>query len=175
MKVLRNKNLPDSRIGIGWINDKNGKSDSESYLRVAQKAADESWKRGDDEEKVVKKAKRAALKKALIDSSAMPLAKAGIIGGGTYFASKLPMDFLIEYGENKIGAKVTPGMRRNLMKFGDFANKNSAKLGLAAAAVAAGVKVPKIYKKVRAAKMGAEINTLNRIHKSKREDDNIKK
>lgn len=33
MIVLRNKSftLPDSRKGIGWVNDKNGKLDSEKY------------------------------------------------------------------------------------------------------------------------------------------------
>ena len=41
MIILRDKlfTLPDSRKGIGWVNDKNGKLDSEKYFRAAKKAA----------------------------------------------------------------------------------------------------------------------------------------
>lgn len=81
-RLVRNKNLPDSRIGIGWISDKNGKSDSESYLRSAKKAADKSWKSGDSEEKVIKKSKRAAGRESLLDSSGKPLIKSALVGGG---------------------------------------------------------------------------------------------
>ena len=35
--------LPDSRIGIGWIQDKNDKVKSEKYLRKAKEAADKSF------------------------------------------------------------------------------------------------------------------------------------
>lgn len=38
MIVLRNKNfaLPESRKGIGWVNDKNGKLDSEKYFKAVR-------------------------------------------------------------------------------------------------------------------------------------------
>ena len=48
MIILRNKNfaLPDSRKGIGWVNDKNGKLDSEKYFKAARDAADKAEARG---------------------------------------------------------------------------------------------------------------------------------
>jgi hypothetical protein len=56
MKIQRlfsSKKLPESRIGIGWIQEKLGKNDSEKYFKVGQKAADESYSKGDEDEKVV--------------------------------------------------------------------------------------------------------------------------
>ncbi len=61
MIILRNKNftLPDSRKGIGWVNDKNGKLDSEKYFKAARDAADKAEARELSDEKIVKSAKKS--------------------------------------------------------------------------------------------------------------------
>lgn len=63
MIILRNKNfaLPDSRKGIGWVNDKNGKLDSEKYFKAARDAADKAEARGLSDKEITKKVKSAAL------------------------------------------------------------------------------------------------------------------
>lgn len=166
---IRNKKLPDSRIGIGWINDKNGKYDSETYFRAAQKSADDSWKRGDSEEKVVKKAKRAAGRKALTDSSGKPLTKAAIAGGLTLAAGKLiPIEDLPRLGEQALGMPLSYEARKGITKAGRIAKKHTGKIALGVSAASLAPKVPGIYKKVKSARLGAEINTEDRIKKSKK-------
>lgn len=166
---IRNKKLPDSRIGIGWINDKNGKYDSETYFRAAQKSADDSWKRGDSEEKVVKKAKRAAGRKALTDSSGKPLTKAAIAGGLTFAAGKLiPIEDLPRLGERALGMPLSYEARKGITKAGRIAKKHTGKIALGVSAASLAPKVPGIYKKVKSARLGAEINTEDRIKKSKK-------
>lgn len=166
---IRNKKLPDSRIGIGWINDKNGKYDSETYFRAAQKSADDSWKRGDSEEKVVKKAKRAAGRKALTDSSGKPLTKAAIAGGLTLAAGKLiPIEDLPRLGEQALGMPLSYEARKGIIKAGRIAKKHTGKIALGVSAASLAPKVPGIYKKVKSARLGAEINTEDRIKKSKK-------
>ena len=46
MRIVRKlySKLPDSRIGVGWIQEGNGKVRSEKYLDSAQEAADKSFK-----------------------------------------------------------------------------------------------------------------------------------
>ena len=166
---IRNKKLPDSRIGIGWINDKNGKYDSETYFRAAQKSADDSWKRGDSEEKVVKKAKRAAGRKALTDSSSKPLTKAAIAGGLTLAAGKLiPIEDLPRLGEQALGMPLSYEARKGITKAGRIAKKHTGKIALGVSAASLAPKIPRIYKKIKSARLGAEINTEDRIKKSKR-------
>lgn len=175
-RLVRSKNLPDSRIGIGWISDKNGKSDSESYLRSAKRAADKSWKSGDSEEKVIKKSKRAAGRESLLDSSGKPLIKSALVGGGVYATSKLlPVKDLVNLTENTVGIKFTPELKDKVYKVGKNFKKHGGKVALGTGALVLAPSVPKVYKKVRAARMGAEINTRNRINKYNKENDSTEK
>ena len=99
MIILRDKlfTLPDSRKGIGWVNDKNGKLDSEKYFRAADKAES----RGLSDEVIVKKAKFAAGKEALKDNSRKPTIDAIKYGGAAYLGSKLVPKGLIELSANR--------------------------------------------------------------------------
>ena len=165
----RDRRLPESRIGIGWINDKNGKCSSEAYFKAAQKAADDSWKKGDPEEVVVKKAKRAAGFKALTDSSGKPLLKALGAGGLTYAGGKLiPLEDLPNIGERVLGMQLSDGLKKQIIKAGKFTKKNTGKVALGVGALVAAPKIPGIYKKVKSARLGAEINTKDRIKRAKK-------
>lgn len=160
------KKLKDSRIGIGWI-DGMKKSDAESYLRAAQKAADNAYAAGKDEDKVVKSAKAAATKKALLDNSGKPLMRALKYGGGSYLASRfIPGDF-INSQIRGTGIK-NPELEQKISEISKKANKNAGKVGLLVGGAVLASKAPKVYKKVKAARLGAEINTKDRLKKMKK-------
>lgn len=72
-KTFSNKKLPDSRIGIGWMQEKLGKNDAEKYFKIGQKAADESYEKGDDDETIIKKSKRKSGNRVILDKSGKPI------------------------------------------------------------------------------------------------------
>lgn len=179
MIILRDKlfTLPDSRKGIGWVNDKNGKLDSEKYFRAAKKAADRAESRGLSDEVIVKKAKFAAGKEALKDNSRKPTIDAIKYGGAAYLGSKLVPKGLIELSANRgadslgqvgqllretaAGRRVVESAKKHAPKI----NKHAGKIGIAAALVGAGKHYNKVSGKVNSAVVGAEVNTKDRIRK----------
>ena len=179
MIVLRNKSftLPDSRKGIGWVNDKNGKLDSEKYFKAARDAADKAEARGKSDEEIIKSSKRAAGMSALKDHSGKPLIDAAKYGGLAYLGAKLAPRAIIDLSattsynrlgqvgkilrDTKAGRKVVA----NAMEYAPTLNKHAGKIGLAAAMVGAGIHYPRVSKKVKSAALGAEINTVDRIKK----------
>lgn len=179
MIILRDKlfTLPDSRKGIGWVNDKNGKVDSEKYFRAAKKAANKAEAKGLSDEAIIKKAKFAAGKEVLKDNSGKPTIDAIKYGGTAYLGSKLVPKGLIEISANKsadslgqvgwllretsAGKKVVEGAKKYAPKI----NKHAGKIGITAALVGAGKHYNRVSGKVNSAVMGAEVNTKDRIKK----------
>jgi hypothetical protein len=159
---LFSKKLPDSRIGIGWIQEKLGKNDSEKYFEKGQKAADDSYEKGDDDEKVIKKSKRKAGNSVILDKSGKPILEGSIAGGVGYLAAKSPK--LIEEAARVQGidVRIPPQIKNSL-------SKHSGKIAVGAGLIAAGRHVPKIYEQQKAARTGMEINTRDRLKKSKKE------
>lgn len=180
MIILRNKNfaLPDSRKGIGWVNDKNSKLDSEKYFKAARDAADKAEARELSDEKIVKSAKKkAAGISALKDNARKPLIDAAKYGGLAYLGAKLAPRAIIELsattGADRLGqvgkllrdTKTGRKVVANAMEYAPTLNKHAGKIGLAAAMVGAGIHYPRVSKKVKSAALGAEINTVDRIKK----------
>ena len=58
--------------------------------------------------------------------------------------------------------------RKGIIKAGRIAKKHTGKIALGVSAASLAPKVPGIYKKVKSARLGAEINTEDRIKKSKK-------
>ena len=178
MIILRNKNftLPDSRKGIGWVNDKNGKLDSEKYFKAARDAADKAEARELSDEKIVKSAKKAAGMSALKDNARKPLIDAAKYGGLAYLGAKLAPRAIIDMsattGADRLGqvgkmlrdTKAGRKVVANAMEYAPTLNKHAGKIGLAAM-VGAGIHYPRVSKKVKSAALGAEINTVDRIKK----------
>lgn len=165
MKIQRlfsSKKLPESRIGIGWIQEKLGKNDSEKYFKVGQKAADESYSKGDEDEKVVKKSKRKAGNRVILDKSGKPILEGSIAGGLGYLAAKSPKAIEEVAKMKGIDLKI-PGQIKNA------ASKNAGKIAIGAGVIAAGRHIPKIYEQHKAVKTGVEINTKDRLKKNKKE------
>jgi hypothetical protein len=164
---LYSRKLKDSRIGIGWTQDGNGKVDSEKYLRVAKEAADKAADEGKSDEEIIEAAKKAAGRAVIKDKSGKPIGKAvkngAILAGAGYLLSKSP-----EFIENQAAGY---GMKVNIPgKLKSGLSKNSKKIALGSALLGIGItaskEIPKINKKRKAARMGAEINTRERIKKS---------
>ena len=167
---LFSKKLPDSRIGIGWIQEKLGKNDSEKYFKKGQKAADDSYERGDDDEKVIKKSKRKAGNSVILDKSGKPILEGSIAGGVGYLATKSPKFIEGAAKIQGIDLKIPPQVK-------NYLSKHSGKIAVGAGLIAAGRYVPKIYEQQKAVRTGMEINTKNRLEKSKKkkENDNTEK
>lgn len=169
IKYFSNK-LPDSRIGIGWIQEKNDKVKSEKYFEAAKKAADENFDESDPD-KAIRKSKNAVTKKVILEESPEPIGKAIGYGAVGYGISKFPeyvnkgLDY---FQETKDLPKIPEKATR-------FLKKNSGKI---AGSVALGTLIyhsPKIKRKVDAARTGAEINTRDRIKKYNKKNDSTKK
>ena len=155
---LFSKKLPDSRIGIGWMQEKLGKNDSEKYFKKGQEAADESYTKGDDDEKIVKKSKRKAGNSVILDKSGKPILEGTVAGGIGWAAAKSPK--LIEEAAKMKGLDLRiPAQLKN------SASKHAGKIGLGVGVVAAGRHIPKIYEQQKAVRIGAEINTRDRLKK----------
>ena len=92
MKIQRlfSKKLPESRIGIGWIQEKLGKNDSEKYFKKGQKAANESYEKGDSDEEIIRKSKRRAQNSVILDKSGRPLLEGATAGGNWISCYKIP-------------------------------------------------------------------------------------
>lgn len=166
--IIRRKNfaekLPDSRIGIGWIQDKNDKVKSEKYLRKAKDAADKSFEKYKDPDKAVKASKNQVTKEVLKEELPIPVGKA--IGYGTigYGVSKSPelINKILDSDVNLRNLPKIPSRLSNKLK------KNSGKI---ASTIALGTLLynsPKIKKKIDSAREGARINTETRLKKSKK-------
>lgn len=162
------RKLKDSRIGIGWTQDGNGKVDSEKYFRIAQKAADKAAEEGKSDEEIVEAAKKAAGKEALKDNIGKPTGKAikrgGIAALGGYLIAKSPEFIERNAAGYGLDVRIPWNVKQGL-------SKNSKKIALGAGILGLGSvaakEVPKIVKKRKAARLGAEINTKDRIKKSK--------
>ena len=162
------KKLGDSRVGIGWTQDGNGKVDAEKYFRVGKGAADKAAEEGKSDEEIIKAAKKAAGKQATLDNLGKPTLKTikrgGLAFGGAYLLSKSPE--FIERNARGYGLDVRiPGELKSKL------SKNSKKIAIGAAVIGAGSVIakeaPRILKKRKAARLGAEINTKERLKKSK--------
>ena len=167
--------LKDSRIGSGWTQDGNGKVNAEKYFKIGQLAADRAVEEGKSDEEVIKAAKKAAGKEATLDNLGKPagktLKRGAIAGVATYLIANSP-DFI----ENNLNARGL-NMPESAKKFLTAERKakwakNSKKYALGAAALGAGTVIaqeaPKIAKKRKAAQLGAEINTRDRLKKTKK-------
>lgn len=161
--------LKDSRIGIGWTQDGNGKVDAEKYFRVGKEAADKAAEEGKSDEEIIKAAKKAAGKEATLDNIGRPIGKAakrGVIAGvAGYLISKSP-DFIENNAKNYgLDIKIPQNIKSSL-------GKNPKKIAIGAAVLGAtsviAKEAPKIIKKRKAARLGAEINTKERIKKSRK-------
>jgi len=162
------KKLRDSRIGIGWTQDGNGKVDAEKYFRVGKEAADKAAEEGKSDEEIIKAAKKAAGKQATLDNLGKPtwktIKRGGLAAAGAYLLSKSPE--FIERNARGYGLDVRiPGELKSKL------SKNSKKIAIGAAVIGAGSVIakeaPRVLKKRKAARLGAEINTKERLKKSK--------
>lgn len=176
MIILRNKefsrpvNLPKSRIGVGWAQDKNGKTESEDYFRAGQKAADEAYAKGKSDKDVVKSAKRAASTKVITRNLEEPIERAVKVGGMAYLGSKFGKD-VIGYLQKTGQLKYNP-ITAKLNVLAPKLSRHAGKIGLGAAALAASTSMPKILKKRKSAVMGVEINTNRRLDKANNNNNN---
>lgn len=165
-KLFSSKKLKDSRIGIGWTQDGNGKVDAEKYFRIGKQAADKAADEGKSDEEIINAAKKAAGKQATLDNIGKPawktVKRGALLGGGVYIAAK-NTDFI----ENQIHGM---GLRNVNIPKKEFINKNAKKLAIGAAIVGAGSVIakeaPRVIKKRKAARLGAEINTEKRLKKN---------
>lgn len=164
-KLFSSKKLKDSRVGIGWTQDGNGKVDAEKYFRIGKQAADKAADEGKSDEEIIDAAKKAAGKQATLDNIGKPtwktIKRGALLGGGVYIAAKNG-----EFIERQIHGM---GLRNvNVPK--EFLNKNANKLAIGAAVVGAGSVIakeaPRVIKKRKAARLGAEINTEKRLKKN---------
>ena len=171
MRIVRKlySKLPDSRIGVGWIQEGNGKVRSEKYLDSAQEAADKSFKKHGDLEKAVKDSKSAVTKKILLDEAPEIVGKSALIGATGYGAAKY-----LDKAENLIrntGARINgidisklPKIPEKVLK---VSKNNAGKIaaGLTAGTIIYQAHKNKLNKKIKSARTGAEINTEDRIKK----------
>ena len=163
---LYSRKLGDSRIGIGWTQDGNGKVDAEKYFRVGKEAADKAAEEGKSDEEIIKAAKKAAGKKATLDNIGKPAWKTirngGLAAAGAYLIARNP-----GYIENQIRRVGIDSIK--LPK--EFMRKHAEKIALGSGLIGAGTILakegPRIAKKRKAARLGAEINTKERLKKSK--------
>lgn len=170
MRVNRIKlfsKLPDSRIGIGWVQDKNDKVKSEKYFEAAKKAADDSFDKDGDSEKAVKKSKSAAAKKVVLDEAPEPIGKAVGYGALAYGATRFPeyINKAMDYHPD------TRNLPKIPIKAVKFLKSHSGKIASAVALGNVIYHVPRIKRKVDAAKTGAEINTRDRIKKYNKKEN----
>lgn len=164
-RKLFNK-LEDSRIGIGWIQEGHGKTRSEKYFKLGKEAADKSYDKNEDEEMAVKKSKSKVTRAILKDELPIPIGKAVGYGGLAYVAAKSPE--LI----NKVSREY-PNVVGNIRipeKVSRITRKHSGKI---AGAVAGGsflyqLSKSKLKKKIDSGRTGIEINTRDRIKKTKK-------
>ena len=157
--------LPDSRIGIGWLQEKLNKNDSEKYLKIGKAAADESFDKGEDEDIVIKKSKRAAGNKVLLDKSGKPILKGTLAAVVGYGLAKSPEIVESLARNNNINLKIPNSIKKSL-------GRHSGKIALGSGLIVAGKHIPEIYSKHKAVMNGMEINTKDRIRKSKKKDKN---
>jgi hypothetical protein len=175
-RVLYSK-LPKSRIGIGWVQEGNGKNKSEKHMRRAQEAAEDSWDEDEDEERAVNKAKSAATRSVLGDESFKIGAKSLGAAALGYGASRYlrEVDKVLRKSGTRIFDLDPNAFPKIPEKVLDFSRNNSGKI---AAGVGLGTLIyqankNKLGKKLKAARTGAEINTRDRVKKynKKREED----
>lgn len=175
-RVLYSK-LPKSRIGIGWMQEGNGKTNSEKHMRRAQEAADESFDEDEeDEDRATRKAKSAATRSVLGDEAVgIGLKSLGAAGAGYVTARYLKeADSLLRKSGKSI-LNVDPNALPNIPnKVIDFSKNNAGKI---AAGVGIGSLIylankNKLGKKVKSARTGAEINTRDRFKKHSRKKSN---
>ena len=165
---LYSEKLKDSRIGIGWTQDGNSKVDAEKYFRVGKEAADKAAEEGKSDEEIIKAAKKAAGKEATLDKLSTGISVKDLKFG--YTADKEMSDGGFDFRDfPKIDLdgdiKIPQNIKSSL-------GKNSKKIAMGAAVLGAtsviAKEAPKIIKKRKAARLGAEINTKERIKKSKK-------
>ena len=158
--------LKDSRIGIGWIQERNKKTKSEKYFKLGKEAADKSYNKDEDEEKAVKKAKSKVTKEILKDELPVPVGKSIGYGGLAYLAAKSPeiINELTSKHPEIIGDIKIPD---NIAK---FTKKHSGKI---AGVVAGGsllyqLSKKNLKKKLDSGRTGIEVNTRDRVKKTNR-------
>ena len=171
MIILRNKEfsrtLPKSRVGIGWAQDRNGKTDAETYFRAGQKAADEAYAEGKSNKKVVSASKNAATKKVLIDNSGKPTKDAIKYGAGAYLLSKFGKD-AVQYLQNTHQLPYN-SVTAKINTLAPKLSKHAGKIAIGAALLGAAKHAPKILKKNKSARLGAEINAEDRLRISNKD------
>ena len=163
MKIQRlfSKKLPESRIGIGWMQEKLGKNDSEKYFKKGQEAADKSYEKGDSEDEIIRKSKKRARNSVILDKSGKPLLEGAIAGGAGYLATKSPGFIESAARMNGIDVRIPPKAKNIL-------SKHSGKIAAGVGLVTAGRYLPKIYEQQKAVGIGMEINTKDRLKKNKK-------
>lgn len=158
--------LRDSRIGIGWIQEGHGKTRSEKYFKLGKEAADKSYDEDEDEEKAIKKAKSRVTKEILKDELPVPIGKAAGYGGLAYVVAKSPelINKLSREHPNIIGKIEIPE------KVSKITKKHSGKIagGVAAGSLLYQLSKRNLKKKLDSGRTGIEVNTRDRIKKSKK-------
>jgi hypothetical protein len=98
-----------------------------------------------------------------LDKSGKPILEGSIAGGVGYLAAKSPK--LIEGAARVQGVdlRIPPQIKNSL-------SKHSGKIAVGAGLIAAGRYVPKIYEQQKAVRTGIEINTKDRLKKSKKKE-----
>lgn len=160
--------LPDSRIGIGWIQEKNDKLRSEKYLKNIKAAADKEYNKGGNDEDILKAARKSGSRSVISDE--LPVATGKALGAGllAYGVTKYP-DKSID-----IFKKSSPNFIKNIEPISRFMKKNHRKLTGAVAAGTLLYNLPGIKKKSDSVKLGAEINTRDRLKKLKKYENTKK-
>lgn len=169
MKIKRKlySKLPDSRIGIGWIQEGNGKVKSEKYLNSAQKAASKSFEIHGDSEKAIKDSKSAVTKEVLLDEAPEIVGKSALVGAVGYGTAKY-----LDKAEKLVrstGARINgvdistlPKIPEKILKVSK-GNAGKIAAGLTAGTIAYQTHKKKLSKKIKSARTGAEINTEDRV------------
>lgn len=178
MIVLRQNNyskkeksdLKETRIGIGWLQDKMGKNEAEETFRDINDQINEDYKLDKSDEEIIKNAKKAG-KRSVVKRNILPQAKKALIKGvpaaaATYLLtknSKLRNSLLEKAGVDLNSQKVNKVLKS--------LDKNKVGITAGVGSVAAGIElmkeknVPRVRKQVKAAKNAGEITAKQRLKK----------
>lgn len=184
MIILRQNNyskkeksdLKETRIGIGWLQDKMGKNEAEETFRDINDQINEDYKLDKSDEEIIKNAKKAG-KKSVVKRNILPQAKKALIKGvpaaaATYLLtknSKLRNSLLEKAGVDLNSQKVNKVLKS--------LDKNKVGITAGVGSVAAGIElmkeknVPRVRNQVKAAKNAGEITAKQRLKKKRAEKE----
>ena len=162
--------LKETRIGVGWLQDKMGKNEAEETFRDINERINEDYKKGKTDSEIIKNAKKAG-KRSVVKRNILPQTKKALVKGvpvgvATYLLTKnsaLRNQLLERHGVNLDSQKINKVLKS--------LDKNKALISAGAGSVAAGVElmkernIPRVSKQVKAAKNAGEITAKQRLKK----------